>query len=142
MNFLYDWTRVSSFLPPIAFGQDNGGGQRSGDTLEIRMWSMVKAIHRSRAYMTAGIRRMIWMTAQILKQKRLMDIPARALSRMEDGLILPRYGSVLPRDHQSTVDEVVKLMSHDPADHLHRDRPEDPGPRARARSRRSRPCST
>ena len=30
VNFLYDWTRTSSFLPPIAFGQDNGGGQRSG----------------------------------------------------------------------------------------------------------------
>jgi hypothetical protein len=114
VNFLYDWTRVSSFLPPIAFGQDNGGGQRSGDTLEIRMWSMVKAIHRSRAYMTAGLRRLIWMTSQILKQKRLLDVPARAVTRLADGLIVPRYGSVLPRDHQSTVDEVVKLMTTTP----------------------------
>jgi hypothetical protein len=114
VNFLYDWTRTSSFLPPIAFGQDNGGGQRSGDTLEIRMWSMVKAIHRSRAYMTAGLRRLIWMSAQILKQKRLLDIPSRAITRLEDGLIVPRYGSVLPRDHQSTVDEVVKLMTTTP----------------------------
>ena len=77
VNFLYDWTRVSSFLPPIAFGQDNGGGQRSGDTLEIRMWSMVKAIHRSRAYMTNGIRQMMQMTAAILKQKRISEVPAR-----------------------------------------------------------------
>jgi hypothetical protein len=114
VDFLYDWTRVSSFLPPIAFGQDNGGGQRSGDTLEIRMWSMVKAIHRSRAYMTSGLRRLIWMTSQILRQKRLMDVSTRAVTRLADGLIVPHYGSVLPRDHQATVDEVVKLMTTTP----------------------------
>lgn len=114
VNFIYDWTRVSSFLPPIAFGQDNGGGQRSGDTLEIRMWAMVKAIHRSRAYMTNGLRQLMNMTAQILRQKRIAEVPARAIQRLEEGLILPRYGSVLPRDHQATVDEVVKLSSITP----------------------------
>lgn len=114
VNFLYDWTRTSSFLPPIAFGQDNGGGQRSGDTLEIRMWSMVKAVHRSRSYLTNGLMQMIKMTAAILKQKRVSEVPVRAIQRLEDGLIMPRYGSVLPRDHQATVDEVVKLMSTTP----------------------------
>lgn len=114
VNFLYDWTRTSSFLPPIAFGQDNGGGQRSGDTLEIRMWAMVKAIHRSRAYMTNGLRQMTQMTAAILKQKRVAEAPIRAIQRLEEGLILPRYGSVLPRDHQATVDEVVKLSALTP----------------------------
>ncbi len=54
------------------------------------------------------------MTSQMLKQKRLSDVPARALTRLEDGLIIPRYGSVLPRDHQATVDEVVKLASMTP----------------------------
>ena len=50
LNFLYDWTRTSTFAPPIAFGEDNGGGQRSGATLEIRMLPLIKATRRSRAY--------------------------------------------------------------------------------------------
>lgn len=114
LKFIYDWARTSSFAPPIAFGEDQGGGQRSGATLEIRMWPLVKAVRRSRSYMTVGILRAIWMSAQILAQKGISDVSVRALQKMRDGLIIPRMSPVMPRDHQQVVDEVVKLLSTNP----------------------------
>jgi hypothetical protein len=114
LKFIYDWARTSSFAPPIAFGEDQGGGQRSGATLEIRMWPLVKAVRRSRAYMSAGIQKAIWMTARILEQKRLSTIPVTALKKMADGKIVPNMPSIMPRDHQQVVDEIVKLLSTDP----------------------------
>jgi hypothetical protein len=114
INFLYDWSRTASFAPPIAFGEDNGGGQRSGATLEIRMWPLVKSTRRSRAYMTEGLIRLVKMTGQILQQKRFPGVPARSVERMLDGTLVPRFAEVLPRDHQAIVDEVVKLLSTTP----------------------------
>lgn len=114
LKFIYDWSRTSSFSPPIAFGEDQGGGQRSGATLEIRMWPLVKAVRRSRAYLTAGILRAIWMSAEILRQKNISGVQVRALQKMRDGMIIPRMAPVMPKDHQQIVDEVVKLLSTNP----------------------------
>jgi hypothetical protein len=117
ITFLYDWSRTSSFSPPIAFGEDNGGGQRSGATLEIRMWPLVKAVRRSRSYLSEGLMRMVKMSGQILQQKKLPGIPARALERMIDGSLVARFAEVMPRDHQAIVDEVVKLLTTTPPTH-------------------------
>lgn len=114
LKFVYDWSRTSSFAPPIAFGEDNGGGQRSGVTLEIRMWPLIKATRRSRAYMLTGIRKAIWMTGVILAQKSISGIDKNAIMKMVDGKIVPTIAPVMPRDHQQIVDEVVKLLSTDP----------------------------
>lgn len=114
VKFLYDWTRVSAFTPPIAFGEDDGGGQRSGATLEIRMMPLIKSNRRSRAYMGTGLVKAMRMTGAILRQKKLSDVPVRAVERLLDGSIHPRFAPVLPQDHQALVDEVVKLMSTEP----------------------------
>jgi hypothetical protein len=114
VKFIYDWGRTSSFTPPIAFGEDEGS-QRSGTTLEIRMWSLVKGIRRSRSYLIEGIGRAIWMTAEILKQKSHSDISSRVVSRIQEGAIVPLLADILPKDHQAIVDEVVKLRSTTPA---------------------------
>jgi hypothetical protein len=114
IQFLYDWARTSSSAPPIAFGEDNGGGQRSGVTLEIRMWPLVKAIRRSRAYLRASLKRALYISGAILKQKDFDGIPKRAIDRFLDGTIVPRFYEVLPRDHSAIVDEVVKLLATDP----------------------------
>ena len=113
ITFLYDWARTSSFAPPISFGEDEGS-QRSGATLEIRMWPLIKANRRFRAYLGNGIGRALWMSARMLEQKRLGDVPVRALERILRGQIVPRFADVLPRDHVAIVDEVVKLTATNP----------------------------
>jgi hypothetical protein len=113
VSFLYDWARTSSFAPPISFGEDEGS-QRSGSTLEIRMWPLIKATRRMRAYMGSGIARALWMSARILQQKNFSDIPARAVKSIIERRVIPSFAPVLPRDHQATVDEVVKLLSTTP----------------------------
>jgi hypothetical protein len=114
VNFLYDWSRTSVFAPPIAFGEDNGGGQRSGITLEIRMWPLIKATRRSRAYLFSGIQRALKTSAKILQQKRFEDIPIRPLDSIAQGRIVPVFDPIMPRDQAALVDKVVKLMSTDP----------------------------
>jgi hypothetical protein len=111
IKFLYDWARTSSFAPPIVFGEDNGGGQRSGETLSIRMMPLIRAVRRSRAYAAEGYMRLIKYSGAILRQKSFSDMPSRAVQRLVDGEIIPQFADVMPRDHQQIVDEVVKLMS-------------------------------
>jgi len=114
IKFLYDWTRTASSAPPIAFGEDNGGGQRSGVTLEIRLWPLLKAMRRSRGYLTAGFLQALQITGQILKQKQFRGIQAGVVDRLIKRQILPAYNPILPRDQSAIVDEVVKLLSTNP----------------------------
>jgi hypothetical protein len=114
IQFLYDWARTSSFAPPIAFGEDSGGGQRSGVTLEIRLWPLLKAIRRSRAYLTTGITQAINITGKILEQKKISTIPKEVVSGLLSGEVTTQYHHVLPRDQAAIVDEVVKLLSTTP----------------------------
>lgn len=114
IDFLYDWTRVISGAPPIAFGEDDGGGQRSGVTLEIRMWPLVKSVRRSRAFLTTTLMQMLRITAAVYKQKNFSDIPIRAIKSLEEGRIVPNYYTIMPRDHAALVNEIVSLLGTDP----------------------------
>lgn len=113
-KFLLRMARDHAGTPAIAYGDDDGGGQRSGDTLEIRLRPLVSAILRSRSYFTIGLRRMAKITAEIYKQKRFPDevIQRRVIDRIER--LTPTYSEVLPRSRHAIVDEVVKLLSIDP----------------------------
>jgi len=113
LEFVYDWARFSSFMPPIAFGEDSGS-QRSGDTLEIRMWPLMKAARRSRSYLATALKRAAHISAIILQQKDWSDIPIRPLNHIVEGRIVPQFYDILPRDQQRAVDEVVKLSSTTP----------------------------
>jgi len=114
MRLIYSWVETSAEAPPIAFGKDDGGGQRSGITLELRMWPLIKAVRRSRNYMRTGIRRLIKIIGLMLKQKGFTDVPVRAVDSILSGRIVPVFDPIMPRDHQAIVDEVVKLMSTEP----------------------------
>lgn len=114
VNFVYDWSRTSAFAPPIAFGEDQGGGQRSGRTLEIRMWPLLRATRRSRSYMGAGIAQMMRIAARMLWQKKLGDVSQHALTRIMNGTVKPDFFPIMPKDRQALLDEVVKLISLDP----------------------------
>ena len=113
IKFMYDWGRTTANTPAIAFGEDEGS-QRSGTTLEIRMWSLIKSIRRSRSYLIEGLERTIRTTADILEQKKHSDIPITAVKRLKHGAIRPVLADILPKDHQAVVDEVVKEMSTNP----------------------------
>ena len=54
------------------------------------------------------------MSAKMLDQKRISDVPVRSLDRILKGQVVPRFAEVLPRDHQAIVDEVVKLTATNP----------------------------
>lgn len=113
LKFLYDWSRTSSFSPPIAFGEDEGGGQRSGRTLEIRMWPLIRTTRRSRAYMTAGLQRMMYIVGVILQQKKIEGVQHSSLKFL-DGSVVPSFWPMMPKDQAAIVDQVVKLMSIEP----------------------------
>jgi hypothetical protein len=113
-KFIYDWSRTSVFAPPIAFGEDNGGGQRSGITLEIRMWPLIKATRRSRAYLSAGLQRAMKISAIMLQQKDPPGISGNALSAILKNGLTPRFAPIMPRDQAAIVDEVQKRMSTNP----------------------------
>lgn len=114
VNFLYDWSRTSAFAPPIAFGEDDGGGQRSGITLEIRMMPLVKSIRRSRSYLASGLVRAMKKAAIILGQKDFADIPKMGVRKLAHGALVPRFAPLLPRDQAAVTDMVVKLLSTTP----------------------------
>lgn len=115
IDWLYDWSLSSSFLPSVALGSDSGGSQRSGITVELRLQAMVRAIRRSRLYMADGLTRGMRTSALILRKKELNDVyPARALDRLIKGQLVPKFAPILPRDRSATVDEVQKGMSTNP----------------------------
>lgn len=108
ITFIYNWSRTSAFAPPIAFGEDEGGGQRSGRTLEIRMWPLLRAARRSRAYMGAGLQRAMDISGRILQQKDLGS--SFAVARLLDRTVVPDFWPLMPKDVQATVDLIVKLL--------------------------------
>ena len=114
VDFVYDWSRTSVFAPPIAFGEDDGGGQRSGATLEIRMWPLIKSIRRSRSYLSASLSRALHISAVILNQKKFSDVPVRAVDAILNQRIVPYFHPIMPRDQAAIVDEVVKLNATNP----------------------------
>jgi hypothetical protein len=114
VQFIYDWSRTSAFAPPIAFGEDQGGGQRSGRTLEIRMWPLMRATRRSRGYMASGIKRIMKVASVILAQKNFPNISQHEIARSVDGSVVPDFWPLMPKDQAAIVDEVVKLLSTTP----------------------------
>jgi hypothetical protein len=108
VKFLYDWGRTSVMAPPIVFGEEEGG-QRSGVTLEIRMWPMIKAVRRSRGYLGGGVKRAMRKSALILRQKRLGS--EYAVTRLINQELDPIFPPIMPRDQAKIVDEVVKRMT-------------------------------
>jgi len=114
IEWLYDWVRTSTFAPPIAFGEDTGGGQRSGITLEIRMLPLIKAVRKHRAYLRTGLRNATYISGKILAQRQWSDVQSSVVRTLLDGDVEADFAEVLPRDRAGLVDEVVKRLSTSP----------------------------
>ena len=113
ISWLYDWVRTSTFAPPIAFGEDNGGGQRSGVTLEIRMAPLIRAVRAHRAFMRTGLREVARISGTILRQKGF-GVPVKVLDALIEAEVVPSFAEIMPRDRANLVDEVVKRLSTEP----------------------------
>lgn len=114
IQFIYDYGRIAASSPPVVFGEDSSGSQRSGATLEIRMLSLIRAVRRQRAYTTSFLIRAARKSALILQQKDYADIPKRALAALIAGEMKPKYAPILPRDQAKLVDETIKRLTSMP----------------------------
>ena len=78
------------------------------------MWPLIKAVRRSRSYMSAGLMRAARLTAIILRQKSFDEVSKRALEAILKNKVVPMFAPVMPRDQAALVDEVVKRRSTQP----------------------------
>jgi hypothetical protein len=117
IQFLFDWSLTSQNTPPIALGIE-GTSQRTGISLEVKMYPLLRAITRSRSYMSAGILQALRYSALILNQKDIsVDLGGpnkRALKKLINKELVVRYASIMPRDQASITDQIVKQLSTTP----------------------------
>lgn len=110
VSFLYDWARNASSAPPITFGEDDGG-QRSGSTLVIRMWPLIRSTMRSRAYNATGINRMLQIAMKILEFHKPTGFNLKNLETFKKCQTAVLWSEILPRARVELIDEMVKRMS-------------------------------
>jgi len=101
LNFMLDMSRTATFIPPVAFGEDEGS-QRSGLTLVIRMWPLVQQIKMARAELMDGLES---LARKILKVARVKGIYSG-----KDVDVKVKLHPIMPRDRQDLVTEVVTLF--------------------------------
>lgn len=114
VSFVYDWARTAANAPPIAFGEDNGGGQRSGTTLLIRLWPLVRAVKRDRMYMQSGYRRITNISMAILRNNFPTFLPRQVHTAHQESVLNLRFAPILPRDRTEIVNEIVQRISTNP----------------------------
>lgn len=113
IKFLYDWARTSVSAPPIAFGEDEGS-QRSGQTLVIRLWPMLRSVVRSRAYNADAILKMIRLAFNLCVARKPKGVDPDLYEIFPRVQISCVWSPIIPRDRQAIVDEMVKRMASVP----------------------------
>jgi hypothetical protein len=108
INFMMDMTRYSSFTSPVAFGQDEGS-QRSGVTLELRLWPMLQQAKTTRVYYRAALDS---LHRKILKMARFRNESIYD-ARLLDQRVMPDFAQLVPRDRQILIDEVTRRAEQD-----------------------------
>jgi hypothetical protein len=63
--------------------------------------------------MTAGIKRMMYITSVILTKKifTINPVSTHALERIAKGDIVPDFWPIMPKDEQAIVDRITKLLA-------------------------------
>lgn len=104
VRLLVDISRTAAFVPPIAFGEDEGS-QRSGVTLVIRMWPLIQQCKWSRAWWDEGFRdieRLVFKHMQVYKSEGY--VPAHSEQNF-----VTEWASIQPKDREALVNETVAL---------------------------------
>ena len=107
MNFLVEMTRFASSTSPVAFGIDEGS-QRSGVTLEVRLWPMLMQARVSRVYLKWG---MVAINNLILKMVQASGIVIDPV--VFSHLVKPVMAPLVPRDVQQVIEEISQRAAHD-----------------------------
>ncbi len=114
IQFVYDWARVAGYSPPVAFGEDEGS-QRSGATLQLRMWPLTRAIRRSRMYWKPAFMRLMKLIVEIAEANGTKSIPREVLETYHNVRLDIDFAPILPRERAELVNEVVMRAQTEPA---------------------------
>lgn len=113
MEMMVDLSRMMTFSPPVAFGEDEGS-QRSSLTLSMRMWPLLQQTRTARTHLSQGLMR---LNKKILRARRIRDEAERrepaVTDRHLDHEIVPVYQPLMPRDRLDIVNEVVQRWNID-----------------------------
>ena len=61
--------------------------------------------------MANGLKRIMYIGARILSQKKFPNISMHEIARSIDGTVVPDFWPLMPKDQAALVDEVVKLLA-------------------------------
>jgi hypothetical protein len=114
INFVYDWARNAGYSPPVAFGEDEGS-QRSGATLELRMWPLTRSIRRTRLYWRPAFLQTIRLIMSINEANGSKTVPREILETYRQVMMDVDLAPILPRERAELVNEAVLRAQTDPA---------------------------
>lgn len=117
IQFVYNWGLTSENTPPIALGLEETS-QRTGISLEVKMYPLLKATLRSRGYFGSGVSRALAKSARMLDQKNISiangGATKRALKKLMSRELIPHFFPVLPRDTAAITDRISKELASTP----------------------------
>jgi len=114
IDFVYNWGRNAAYSPPVAFGEDEGS-QRSGATLELRMWPLTRSIRRSRLYWKPAVLQLIRLIMNINEANASKSVPREILETYRQVIMDLDFAPILPRERAELVNEVVMRSQTEPA---------------------------
>jgi hypothetical protein len=107
IKYVNDLARSAAFTSPVAFGEDEGS-QRSGATLELRLWPMLQNCKVTRGYMVVGLSKVHDM---ILKRA------AKDRGGVYEGVVghrvVPSFAPLVPRDLRLFIEEFNARAAQD-----------------------------
>jgi len=102
MGYMLNLVRNSAFTSAVAFGEDEGS-QRSGVTLELRLWPMLQMAKMSRAYLTNGLTRLANFMLTMMEER---DITGR-YKGFREYAVVPNFAPLIPRDMRLWIEEFM-----------------------------------
>jgi hypothetical protein len=109
INFMLDMTRQAAFTSPVAFGEDEGS-QRSGVTLQLRLWPLMQQVKTTRIYWRTQL---VALHGMILAMAKFRDIGNRYDSRLADYVVVPNFYDLVPQDRELLIDEIARRAEQD-----------------------------
>jgi hypothetical protein len=109
INSILDMTRQAAFTSPVAFGEDEGS-QRSGVTLQLRLWPLMQQVKTTRIYWRTQL---VALHSMILAMAKFRDIGNRYDSRLADYVVVPNFYDLVPQDRELLIEEITRRAEQD-----------------------------
>jgi len=113
VEFLYDWAITAAGTSAVSFGKDEGS-QRSGATLALRMWPLVRAIKRSRMYNGSAYKRLMDKGIKILEAHKPNTVDPIIYNLHKRTRSNVMWSQIIPRARIDVTNEIVQRMSTTP----------------------------